>query len=100
MKDKQEILKCYEKWKTVVDSMPPYSKSTAYTNLPEFEDIVKLGSDALPILLQKLVNNRGLDYILADAVIRIKGWKPHEFSQTDLEERRTSVIRKLKKEYQ
>lgn len=90
-----EFIDRYAKWKARMKDMPPYSKSTAYTSLSEYQDFIALGLEAVPFLLQKLRENEGMDFLLADAIINIKGWDPTSFPQTDLEKRRLAVIEKL-----
>lgn len=99
MSIQQEFACRHKKWTTAAESMPFYSKSTAYTDLSEYRDIVALGPDVLPLLLQKLKANRGMDFLLVDAIIEIQGWDPEDFPQTDIGKKRLAVIEALDKRY-
>jgi hypothetical protein len=92
----QDFIRCYEKWKNAIKKMPHYSKSTAYVQIPEYRDIVGLGSKCIPFLLDKLIKNREVDFFLTDAVIEILNWNNEDFPQTDLEKKRLTVIKKLR----
>lgn len=93
----QDFIRCCEKWRSAVKKMPPYSKSTAFIQIPEYRAIVDLGSKCIPFLLDILIKNKEVDFFLTDAVIEILNWDPEDFPQTDLEKKRLAVIEKLKK---
>ena len=86
----------YAKWAQRIAEMPPYSKSTAYTKLPEYREIVQLGSKALPCIVKKSMSEQGLDFLLCDAIIEISGWAKDEFPITDLGSRCEAVIEKFR----
>ena len=88
----------YKKWKDAVNDMPHYSKSTAYTQLPEYRDIIALGMACIPLLKDKLKKNKSFDFFLTDAVIEILDLDPEGFNQTDLEKKRVEVLEKLNEE--
>lgn len=75
--------------------MPPYSKTTAYTNLREFDDIVACGKGILPLLRKKIQEGKGVDFVLSVAVVKIMGWPEDQFPTTDMTQLRVSVLRKL-----
>lgn len=95
---RQEFNSHYKKWKVAVNDMPHYSKSTAYTQLPEYRDIIALGMPCIPLLKDKLKKNKPLDFFLTDAVIEILDLDPEGFNQTDLEKKRVEVLEKLNEE--
>ena len=86
----------YEKWKERIGAMPPYSKTTAYTQIPEYRQIILLGRDALPYILDKIERDHEMDFVLCDAVIEICGWSPEEFATTDVGARRDAVVEKYR----
>lgn len=85
----------YFNWVKRVNEMSPYSKSTAYTRIPEYRSIVAMGKIALPCLVEKLEKDENMDFLLCDAVIEISGWQPEEFPATDVGARRDAVLRKM-----
>ena len=90
----EEFNRRYEKWQSAVHAVSQYSKSTAYTGLPEYRGLIALGREALPLLFGKLEQDEGMDFLLAEGIIAIEGWDPSGFPQTDLRERRSAVLRK------
>lgn len=68
-----------------------------FVELPEYRAIVALGAPALDGLQRKLAENKGLDFLLADAAIEIAGWNREQFPATDLKERSRMVLERLKK---
>ena len=91
----QEFVDRYQKWIQAVDDMPRYSKSTAFTQLPEYRSLVALGPPALPLLATTLANNGPNDLFLSDAIIEILELDPGQFNQTDLQEKRAQVLDEL-----
>lgn len=87
----------YSAWKARCDAMPPYSKTAPYTNLPEFQEIIKLGKSAIPELKKKIQEDNGLDFVLSVAVIEIMGWDKTEFHQRDMTTLRNKTLLKLSK---
>ena len=86
----QQFIALYEKWESVVQAMPHYSKTTAYTDLQEFSDIVACGRGVVPLLHAK-----GMDFVLCLAVVKIMGWPSEQFPTTDMTELRSRVLQKL-----
>jgi hypothetical protein len=64
--------------------------------LPSYRKIVALGKPALPALEQKMVEDKGLDFMLAFAVVEICGWDRQEFQSGSEQEFRDLVLRKLR----
>jgi hypothetical protein len=87
----------YAKWVQRIAEMPSYSKSTAYTKLPEYREIVQLDSKALPCIVKKSMSEQGLDFLLCDAIIEISGWSKDEFPATDLGARCEAVVEKFRR---
>ena len=88
----------YENWQRAVEKMPPYSKSTPYTDLPEFADIVASGRGIVPLLREKIRNGKDIDIMLSLAVIKIMGWSEERFSNQDLTELTRQVLEELDRE--
>jgi hypothetical protein len=91
----QEFEDRYQKWIQAVDAMPRYSKSTAFTQLPEYRSLVALGPPAVPLLATKLAKNGPSDLFLSDAIIKILELDPGQFNQTHLQEKRVQVLDEL-----
>jgi hypothetical protein len=91
----QELEDRYRKWSQAVDDMPRYSKSAAFTQLPEYRSLVALGPPAVPLLAKKLAQNGPNDLFLSDAIIEILKLDPGQFNQTDLQEKRAQVLDEL-----
>ena len=91
----QEFDDRYRKWIQAVDGMPRYSKSTAFTQLPEYRSLVALGPPAVPLLAKHLAENGPNDLFLSDAIVEILELDPGQFNQTDLQEKRTQVLDEL-----
>ena len=91
----QEFEDRYRKWIQAVDDMPRYSKSTAFTQLPEYQSLVALGPPAVPLLAKNLAKNGPNDLFLSDAIIEILKLDPGQFNQTDLQEKRAQVLDEL-----
>jgi hypothetical protein len=85
----------YVSWRKAVDALPPYSKTTAYTQLPAFKELVKQGEAIVPMLEEKVRKNEGLDFILAIAIVQIRKWDSEKFPFTDMTEYRKLVLEKL-----
>jgi hypothetical protein len=93
---KDEFDRRYAEWRSAARAKSMYSKSTAYTALPEYRALIALGKEALPFLIEKLEKDEEMDFLLAEGIIDIEGWNPAEFSKTDLKERRTVVLQRAK----
>ena len=91
----QEFEDRYRSWIQAVDDMPRYSKSTAFTHLPEYRSLVALGPPAVPLLAKKLAKNGPNDLFLSDAIIEILKLDPGQFNQTDLQEKMAQVLDEL-----
>ncbi len=72
------------------------SRPRDYTGLPAFRSIVALGCPALPYLRQKMEEDRGLDFMLAQAVVEICGWNPEEFPRVSAQEFRDRVLDRMR----
>ena len=102
MKNKESHFEqLYINWIDATQQKRHYSKSTAYTELEEFQAIINEGDKIIPFLTQKLIKNQDIDFFLTDAVIAIKQWDIEEKYKTDIEMKRKIVLEKLKnKSYQ
>ena len=93
--NQQRYAVLYERWRTATEAMPPYSKTTAYTTLKEFSDIVACGKGIVPSLRERIKENIGVDFVLSVAVIRVMGWPDEQFPTTDITQLRDSVLQRL-----
>jgi hypothetical protein len=91
----QEFEARYQEWIQAVEAAPRYSKSTAFTQLPEYRSLVALGPAALSPLAKHLANNGPNDLFLSDAIIEILELDRGQFNQTDLQEKRAQVLDEL-----
>ena len=91
----QEFEDRYQRWIQAVDAMPRYSKSTAFTQLPEYRSLVELGAPAVALLAQRLASNGPNDLFLSDAIIEILQVDPGQFNQTDLQAKKAQVLDEL-----
>ena len=91
----QELEDRYQSWIQAVDDMPRYSKSTAFTKLPEYRSLVALGPPAVSLLANKLAKNGPNDLFLSDAIIEILELDPGQFNQTDLQAKMAQVLDEL-----
>lgn len=88
----------YAAWHKKLDELRGSGEPIAtFIELPEYRAVVALGAPALDGLQRKLAENKGLDFLLADAVIEIAGWNREQFPATDLKERSRMVLERLKK---
>lgn len=86
----------YAAWRKKVEELRGEPIAT-FIELPEYRAIVALGAPALEGLQRKLVENKGLDFLLADAVIEIARWNKEPIPATDLKERSRLVLERLRK---
>lgn len=93
--NQQQYVALYNKWQGAVKAMPSYSKTTSYTNLQEFSDIIACGRGIVPLLHQKIKQDEGMDFVLCLAVIKIMRWPDEQFPSTDMTELRSRVLQKL-----
>ena len=97
---KQKFEQLHAEWVKQCDA-PAVSISSnpqTYTALPAFRSIVAMGRPALPYLKWQMENDRGLDFMLAYAVIEICGWKSSDFHTYDLQKFRDMVLERMKRE--
>jgi hypothetical protein len=85
----------YQRWRNATKVMPPYSKTTAYSNLQEFRDIIECGKPILPLLHRKIEDDEGVDFVLSLAVIKIMGWPDEQFSTTNMTQLRDDVLHRM-----
>jgi hypothetical protein len=91
----QRYTAVYQKWRATTEAMPPYSKTTAYTTLQEFSDIVACGKGIVPLLREKIEEGNGMDFVLSIAVVKIMGWPDEQFPTTDMTQHRANVLHRL-----
>ncbi len=82
----------YLRWQRECERISFSSRTQDYTGLPAFRSIIALGRPALPYLQQKMEE----DFMLAQAVVEICGWKPEEFPHESEQEFRDKVLAKLR----
>ena len=93
----------YHRWAAHIYENPRIklsSKSGAYTGVPPFEDIVKLGKPALPFIANEMARDDS-DFVLflGKAVLMIQGWTETDFgSPTSLQELNRKIIDRLRLE--
>jgi hypothetical protein len=88
----------YQNWRHTINAMPHYSKTTAYTQVEEFRELVQQGEGIVSFLEEKLQKNDGLDFVLAIAIVQIKKWDSNKFPATDMTELRKLVLAQLESE--
>jgi hypothetical protein len=86
----------YAAWRKKVEELRG-EPIASFVELPEYRAIVELGKPALDGLQRKLAEGKGLDFLLADAVIEIAGWNRDQIPATDLKERGRIVLQRLRK---
>ena len=91
-----EFERWYAAWHDESQTIRNSSNTYDYIGLPSYRRIVALGSPALPALEQKMVEDKGLDFMLAFAVVEICGWDRQEFRGGSEQEFRDRVLRKLR----
>ena len=92
-----EFERLYAAWHQEAEAIRYSSNSYDYIGLPSYRQIVALGRAALPALEQKMTEDKGLDFMLAFAVVEICGWDRREFRGGSEQEFRDRVLRKLRK---
>lgn len=85
----------YLAWRSESEALFPSSYSATYTQLPQFKAMIDLGEPAVPYLEKKLRANKGMDFMLADAIIAIMHWKSADFSESNRTLRRVEVLNRL-----
>lgn len=74
------------------------SRTGDYVALPSFREIVALGEPAVPLLAQQMARDEGLDFMLAYAVLEIRGWDRREFVGGSEQDLRDQVLARLRDE--
>lgn len=74
-----QFVRLHAKWMQEAKAISHSSITGDYINLPGYRAIVALGGPALPLLEQKLADGKGLDFMLAYAVVEICQWDKTEF---------------------
>jgi hypothetical protein len=85
----------YSAWHRESESIQFSSNAHDYVSLPSFRKIVGLGPGAVPLLHEKLVQDRDIDFMLARAVVTICGWNPGDFAAGSEQAFRDKVLRRL-----
>jgi len=93
---KGEFERQYAAWHQECEAISFSSNTYDYIGLPSYRKIVALGKPALPYLEQKMEEDKGLDFMLAFAVVEICGWGKQEFQRGSEQEFRDRVLRKLR----
>ena len=93
-----EFESLYAVWHQEAYAIRQSSNTYEYIGLPSYRKIIALGRAALPALEQKMAEDKGLDFMLAFAVVEICGWDREEFRGAGGEQGfRDRVLRKLRK---
>ena len=85
----------YTAWRRESDQIAFSSNTRDYVALPSFRRIVALGPAALPALTQKLTQDRGIDFMLAEAVVQICGWDRSQLTGATEQALRDNVLERL-----
>ena len=93
----------YHRWAAHIYENPRImlsSKSSTYTGVPPFEDIVKLGKPALPFIATEMArNDSDFGLFLGKAILTIQGWTEADFgSPGSLQELNGKIIDRLRLE--
>jgi hypothetical protein len=91
-----EFERVYAAWHQESDTIRFSSNTFDYIRLPSYRKIVAIGKPVLPALEQKMAEDKGLDFMLAFAVVEICGWDAREFRGGSEQEFRDRVLRKLR----
>jgi len=91
-----EFGRLYSAWHQECEAIRVSSNTYDYIGLPSYRKIVAMGKPALPYLEQKMAEDKGLDFMLAFAVVEICGWDRQEFRGGSDQEFRDRVLRKLR----
>jgi hypothetical protein len=91
-----ECERLYLTWHQECERIAYSSNTYDYIGLPSFRKIVAIGKPALPFLERKMAGDRGLDFMLAFAVVEICGWDRQEFRGGSEQEFRDRVLKKLR----
>jgi hypothetical protein len=91
-----ECERLYIAWHQEAEAIRYSSNTYDYIRLPSYRKIVAIGRAALPFLEQKMTEDKGLDFMLAFAVVEICGWDRREFRGGSEQEFRDRVLRKLR----
>src|SRR5262249_55068052 len=86
----------YKAWHREAKAIQFSSNTHDYIVLPSYRRIIGLGRAALPFLEKKLSQDRGGDFMLADAVIEICGWDRRALASDSAQAVRDNVLRQLK----
>ena len=93
---KAEFERQYSAWHEECETIKFSSNTYDYIGLPSYRKIVGLGTPALTFLEEKMEGDKGLDFMLAFAVVEICGWDREEFRGGSEQEFRDRVLRKLR----
>lgn len=93
---KEEFEQQYSAWHQECEKISLSSNTYDYIGLPSYRKIVAFGKPALQFLEEKMEEDKGLDFMLAFAVVEICGWDREEFRGGSEQEFRDRVLRKLR----
>jgi hypothetical protein len=83
-------------WRREAKGVQFSSNTHDYIALPAYRRIIGLGRAALPFLEKKLSQDRGADFMLADAVVEICGWDRRALADDSAQGVRDKVLRQLR----
>ena len=92
----RECERLYSAWHRECETIRFSSNTHDYIGLPSYRKIVALGKPALPFLERRMAEDRGLDFMLAYAVVEICGWDRQEFGGGSGQDFRYKVLKKLR----
>jgi hypothetical protein len=91
-----ECERLYLAWHQECERIGYSSNTYDYIGLPSYRKIVAIDKPALPFLEHKMVQDKGLDFMLAFAVVEICGWDRQEFRGGSEQDFRDKVLKKLR----
>ena len=91
----------YHRWVAAIYDHPKImlmSDSRAYTNLPEFTEMVKLGPCALPAIAREIQNQGDQALFLGEAILQITNWDRADFEVWSLQELNERLLNRLREQ--
>ncbi len=92
----------YHRWVAYIYEHPRInlsSSSRTYTEMAEYDAIVKLGKPAVPFAAAEMMKkNSEYGLFLGDAIVRMMGWPESEVHASSLQEQNRRIFERLVKE--
>ena len=89
----------YHRWVAALYEHPGtllLSDSRAYTSFPEFAEIVKLGTPALPAIAREIQNQSDMALFLGEAILQITLWDRSDFPAGSLQQQNEELLKRLR----